>query len=94
MSANSLLHKTQDFIDFESITAKTFKRICFRVNIRETINEVINTVKILKQAKLVKISMSCEQSVPLFMYGDKKRIQQILSNLLDNAWRASHLIGG
>ena len=60
MSTSSLLHKTKDFIDIESITAKTFKNIFHHVHIRETIEEVINTLKFLKQAKPVKVALDCD----------------------------------
>ena len=99
-NAEKLYRLTEDILDVSRIESGTLRLEKSKFDLREIIVNLIEdlTAKMKKEASVIKLNkentdkntniqliypeLSAE---PLFVYADKNRIQQVLSNLLSNA---------
>ncbi len=76
-----LLSTFNDILDISKISSDRMNLDVQRINLSKVISQVVDDVK---PNKYTKLSMSLEQNTG-GVYGDEKRIRQVLSHLLDNA---------
>lgn len=84
-SADNLLSLINDLLDFSKIKAGkiVFERSDF--NLREIIQNIYNSYKLQMDSSRVNVVLDIEEDLPVMVYGDSKRLSQILNNLLSNA---------
>lgn len=100
-NAEKLYRLTEDILDVSRIESGTLKLEKSKFDLREIIVNLIEdlTAKMKKEEKVIKLNKENTDkkttniqliypklsAQPLFVYADKNRIQQVLSNLLNNA---------
>jgi len=62
------------------------------VNIRRTINYLVDAIPLVHKAKYITINRNIDTEIPNIVYGNKKALNKILSNLINNA--VKHSDGG
>ena len=83
VSSNILLLHTQDLLDQRIIEYGNFKP-CFTLgSVKNAIQDMTNMVNLTLNKRL-KIKYTCRENINLVMF-DKRRLQQVLLNLLMNA---------
>ena len=84
-SAKHLLHLINDILDISKIQADRLTLFLEDdVNIYQEINKVVGMVQSLLQEKPVQLVQDVDEDLPLIS-GDRRRLRQILLNLLTNA---------
>ncbi len=88
-SSENLLSIINDILDFSKIEAGKLNLEIEEVNIRETLNSVIELLQPLAREKKLKQILRVDEDVPDIMLSDSLRIQQVLTNLINNAIKFS-----
>ncbi|HIP40231.1 MAG TPA: response regulator [Desulfocapsa sulfexigens] len=84
-SSKDLLALINDILDFSKIEAGELKITNKPFNLYETIQSILNTVKVLVQdEKDLAVTYTIAPDVPQAVVGDSLRLRQILLNLLNN----------
>jgi two-component system, OmpR family, phosphate regulon sensor histidine kinase PhoR len=79
---NTLLH---DLIDLSRIESGEM-RMSFRyVNIVELLHDLLQTMEIRATQREVTLKLDNDPSADVMVYGDRERLSQVLTNLIDNA---------
>lgn len=84
-SANHLLTMIDDILDFNLIEAGKLAIREKKINLRDCIEEVINTLNPLAKEKNLPVNYIFYQDVPEYVVSDRYRLHQVLINLISNA---------
>jgi signal transduction histidine kinase len=84
-SARMLLALCDDLLDLAKIEAGRFELVTQAFDLRELVDEVVQTVRPLTRSVQVQIDAWVDATVPGMLLGDPLRTRQILLNLLGNA---------
>ncbi|MBN2444727.1 MAG: response regulator [Spirochaetales bacterium] len=84
-SGKTLLTLIDDILDLSKIEAGEMEIIEEEFSLRNILIPLQNVFLTKAQEKKLKFSISIDTSVPEALYGDEHRIQQIVSNLINNA---------
>ncbi len=84
-SGEILLTIVNDILDFSKIEAGKFQMESVNFELRETLESVLEIFAEPAHRKGIEIALSVENDVPNNMFGDPRRVRQILTNLLANA---------
>ncbi len=85
VSSSNLLNILNDILDFSKIEANKVDLIFASFKLNEMIKHVIDSFQPQILSKELNIDFHVEPNVPDHLYGDEKKIIQILNNLLSNA---------
>jgi PAS domain S-box-containing protein len=85
LSSSNLLNILNDILDFSKIEANKVDLVFASFKLNEIINQVIESFKPQAVAKDIVLKSHIASDVPDHLYGDEKKIIQILNNLLSNA---------
>ncbi len=85
VSSTNLLSILNDILDFSKIEAKKVDLVFANFNLREVARQTIQMYAPQVEAKNLSISYSIAEGTPENLYGDEKKITQILNNLISNA---------
>lgn len=85
VSAIHLLGLIDDILDYNKIESGNIQFEEVNFNIRELVDQVLNTFELKAREKKLILSGSVHKDVPDFIIGDSLRIKQVLLNLLSNA---------
>jgi two-component system, sensor histidine kinase len=85
ISSRNLLNILNDILDFSKIEANKIDLIFANFNIKQIIKEAINLFEPQAHAKGLFLSYEIIPGVPENLYGDEKKITQILNNLISNS---------
>lgn len=80
-----LLSLINDMLDFSQIEMDKMKIHPMPYNTKELFSEIIDIISVRAQEKKLKFEVDISGDLPLVLYGDQKRIEQILLNILTNA---------
>lgn len=83
--AKDMLSIINDILDFSKIEAGKIELERISFNLDEVIEDVVNIVSFKIEEQKIDFSMYKDPDVPNYFWGDPKRMQQILLNLLNNA---------
>jgi PAS domain S-box-containing protein len=86
-SSTTLLNLVNDVLDLSKIEAGKMPVNSELINLETLFKKVYNSFKFLAQQKGIVFEYEIAPDVPLKIISDEKRIQQILSNLLSNAFK-------
>nr|MCR5608922.1 response regulator [Lachnospiraceae bacterium] len=84
-ASNNLLTIINDILDFSKIESGKMDIICSNYSLSDVISDLNNMFMLKVSEKNVKLSIEVDKDVPDNLYGDDKRLRQILINLLSNA---------
>ncbi len=85
ISSNILLSILNDILDFSKIEANKIELTFSDFNLRKTVEEVVDAFRPQTDQKNIELNINFLNALPEFIYGDEKKIRQILNNLLSNA---------
>jgi len=90
-SAETLLKIINEILDFSKIEAGRVELEEIKFNLRHLVEEVVGLYAKDVQAKDVEIVSYIDNDVPKYVLGDPARLRQILSNLVSNAVKFTHV---
>ena len=88
-SAFSLLGIIDDILDFSKIEASRMELERRQFSLIQVAEGVVDTLSVLSQDNGVSVRVYVEPTLPRFVWGDPKRLRQVLMNLLGNAIKFS-----
>ena len=84
-SADYLLAVINDILDFSKIEAGKLDLDPIEFNLRDQLDDTVNTLAIRAHSKRLELACHVSQDVPEGLVGDPGRLRQIIVNLLGNA---------
>ncbi|HHW47733.1 MAG TPA: transporter substrate-binding domain-containing protein [Clostridiaceae bacterium] len=84
-AANNMLHIINDILDFSKIEAGKAELEITSFSLDQVIQEVVNIISYKVEEQKISFRFSKDPLVPNWFFGDAKRIEQILLNVLNNA---------
>lgn len=84
-SAESLLRIINDILDFSKIEAGKLEIDTLKFDLNDLIEKTLDEFAYRVYSKNLEIIYKTNPNIPKFLYGDPKRIKQILINLINNA---------
>lgn len=84
-AADTLLTVIGDVLDFSKIEAGHFELNCIDFSLRDAIDSAVRLFARRAEEKDIELSYTVAPDLPDKVYGDPKRLQQILINLVGNA---------
>jgi signal transduction histidine kinase/CheY-like chemotaxis protein len=84
-SSENLLNLINDILDFSKIEAGKIKLEEGPFDLRLLLQNTLGSLSFKAQEKGLALSLSFEEAVPGFVYGDAGKLGQVLTNLLGNA---------
>ena len=84
-SGKMLLDLINDILDYSKIEAQRLQLEKVNFNLPELVSEVCDTLRVKAQEKGLRFSREISAELPRILYGDSRRLRQILGNLLGNA---------
>jgi len=91
IAANSLLTLINDILDFSKIEAGKLEIEKIDFNLHQIIDNVTNLVEQKAHEKDLEFVVSYDPNVSMELFGDPLRIGQILTNLVNNAIKFTHI---
>ena len=89
-SGNDLLMLINDILDLSKIESGTVAVDVGEVRLEELRNYVERTFRHMAESKNVQFSIQLDPRLPKSIFTDSKRLQQIIKNLLSNAFKFTH----
>jgi len=84
-SGENLLNIINDILDFSKIESGKMDLLVEKMDLYETVNQVINVVLYQSRKKNIELLLNIEPGLPKTLIIDQSRLKQILINLLGNA---------
>jgi signal transduction histidine kinase/CheY-like chemotaxis protein/HPt (histidine-containing phosphotransfer) domain-containing protein len=84
-AAYTMLGIINDILDFSKIESGKVELEIVPFNLDKVIQEVINIISFKIEEQAIRFRMSKDPEIPVNFFGDPKRIEQILINLISNA---------
>ena len=84
-SATILMEIINDVLDFSKIEAGKLELNIYELNIYELTHQVIELFKNQAALKNIDLTITIDENVPHYIFGDALRLKQILVNLISNA---------
>ena len=84
-AAYTMLGIINDILDFSKIESGKVELEIMSFNLDKVIQEVINIISFKIEEQAINFRMSKDPELPVNFFGDPKRIEQILINLINNA---------
>jgi hypothetical protein len=88
-NSHSLVNLVSDFLDVAKLEAGYVELSQERVDVRDLIDRSADNFLILAQKKEISLTTAVPASVPL-VRGDRRRLEQVVSNLVSNAINFTH----
>ena len=85
LASNLLLGQVNDILDLSQMEMEKMKLVCGVYQTEELFGELYDLIRLRMERKGLEFSMDIDAGLPAALYGDARRIKQILLNLLDNA---------
>lgn len=86
-SGQALLTLLNDTLDFSKIEAKKLELECISFDVRQLVDESAAIFALRAEEKALRFFVNVDIRVPQFVMGDPTRIRQVLTNLLNNAFK-------
>jgi len=84
-AANNMLSIINDILDFSKIEAGKVELEITSFSLDQVIQDVVNIVSYKIEEQEIGLKLTKDPDVPNWFYGDSKRIEQVLLNILNNA---------
>lgn len=89
-SADNLLNIVNDILDFSKIEVGKLVIERRPIDLQEFLKQIGNSITHRVELKGIKFNCEIDKDIPQFVLGDSARLQQIFTNLLDNAIKFTH----
>lgn len=89
-AGQSLLNIVNDVLDLSKIEAGEIELEVAPFSVCDMLTDVMAIYQPLADAKSLDLSVTCNETVPRVLAGDRTRIQQIITNLVGNALKFTH----
>ncbi|MDR0759974.1 MAG: response regulator, partial [Treponema sp.] len=86
-SGSDLLNIINDILDISKIEAGNLELIPMPYSVPSLINDTVQLNIIRIGSKRIEFKLDIDESIPMNLVGDEKRVRQILNNLLSNAFK-------
>lgn len=86
-SGNTLLNLIIDILDFSRIEANKLIIDKTAFSLERMLKHIHNMFKVRAEEKNLSFQVEIDEALPLLVYGDEQRINQIILNLLSNAFK-------
>ncbi|MDR3076559.1 MAG: response regulator, partial [Synergistaceae bacterium] len=86
-SGTTLLALINDILDISQIESGRFELVPFRYDFPSLVNDVISQNVVRIESKPIRFDVELDPGTPARLYGDGRRLKQILNNLLSNAFK-------
>ena len=84
-ASDNLLRIINDILDFSKIESGRLEIINDNYDLGKIIYDVTTLVNIKAESKGLKLKVSVDENLPYQLYGDDKRVREIITNVLNNA---------
>lgn len=84
-ASKMLLSLVNDILDMTQMEMGKMEIVSSEYSTVELLNELVNMIRVQADKKKLALNLDFDSSLPRGLFGDKKRIQQILINILNNA---------
>jgi len=84
-SGEVLMHLINDILDFSKIEARKLRIVANSFNLLQCVENSLDIIASPAATKGLELAIAIDPNLPKFVIGDNHRIQQILTNLLNNA---------
>jgi len=88
-SATQLLGIINDILDFSKIEAGKLELECINFSLQDLIDNLVNLIQLKADENGIKLNFHLADDVPKYLKGDPLRLNQILTNLTNNAIKFS-----
>lgn len=85
LSGNYLLNLINDILDYSKIEAQKMELYLQPILLSETMSNIADMIRLKAEKKGLRFVYEISENIPLFVYGDEKRLSQVALNLLSNA---------
>jgi signal transduction histidine kinase/CheY-like chemotaxis protein len=85
LSSYALLGLINDILDFSKIEAKKLEMVFEDFSLYATLDTMRASFEILAEKKDLTLLWTIDPDVPEYVFGDEKRVRQVLTNILSNA---------
>ncbi len=86
-NSETLLNIINDILDLSKIEAGRLELINAAFDLPELVEELQKQMQVLADEKNLSFVVDVPENTPIMVYGDKGRVQQVLTNLLGNAFK-------
>lgn len=86
-NSETLLNIINDILDLSKIEAGRLELINAAFDLPELVEALQKQMQVLADEKNLKFTVDMPENTPIMVYGDKGRVQQVLTNLLGNAFK-------
>ena len=84
-ASKMLLSLVNDILDLSQLEINKMELVEKEYDVKEALNEVVNLIQVRMEEKKLKFVVQMDKNMPSRLYGDDRRITQVLLNLLTNA---------
>lgn len=84
-ASENLIGIVNDILDFTKVESGKMEIICREYSLFEMIRDIDNVIRGRAEKKGLEFRINTWKNCPAFLYGDDKRVRQIIINLLTNA---------
>lgn len=86
-STEKLLEIINDILDFSSLESGHLQFVHEEFDLQNTVEETLKLFHAVAEKKQLELTYHLNADVPIYLRGDARRLQQMLSNLLSNAMK-------
>ena len=84
-ASENLLRIVNDILDFSKIESGRLEIVCDNYDLGELICDVTTLVKMKAEDKGLQFKIYVDEEMPCMLYGDDKRVREIMTNIVNNA---------
>ena len=85
LASNLLLGQVNDILDLSQMEMERMKLVPVSYQVNDLFGELYDLIRLRMERKGLEFSVNIDPAIPKVLYGDVRRIKQVLLNLLDNA---------
>lgn len=85
LASQMLLNQVNDILDLSQMEMKKMKLVPIRYQTKQFFGELAELIRAQIEKKGLDFRLDIDKNLPAVLYGDEKRLKQIILNLLDNA---------
>lgn len=85
MASKLLLNQVNDILDLSQMEMEKMSLVPVKYQTKEVLGNLVDLIRVQADKKGLELILDIDKNLPAGMFGDEKRLKQILINILDNA---------